>query len=99
MGTVNDYVHPKMLCTYQLLESIALQYRIKQSMKTRIWLSHKGYEIRMQKQSENTKWSKIAPLAPLLEEPLADIGPLSDETIRELKDDLEEKIWEIRSTN
>merc|ERR1711895_306349 len=97
--SIQDYVHPQMLDQYQFLESIALQYRQKKHCRTRIWLNRKGYEVRVQKNGEDLKWSKVSPLAPSVKEPIANIGPLSEDTIKELKDDLEERIWRIHKTN
>jgi len=84
---------------YQYLESITLQYQIKEGMKSRIWMNRKGFELRIQKKESTEQWSKIPPLAPTLNEPLADIGPLSNDTIGELKDDHVENIWYIHHTN
>merc|ERR1712002_1007120 len=75
------------------------QYRQKKQCRMRIWLNRKGYEVRVQKNGDNIKWGKVAPLAPSLKEPMANIGPLSADTIKEIKDDLEERIWKINSTN
>merc|ERR1711895_326132 len=97
--TIQDYVHPQMLDQFQFLESVATQYRQKKHCRTRIWLNRKGYEVRVQKIGENLKWSKVAPLAPSIKEPMANIGPLSTDTIKEIQDDLEERIWKIHKTN
>merc|ERR1711895_30436 len=97
--SIQEYVHPQLMDQYQYLESIAQQYRQKKNCRSRIWLNRKGFEVRVQKIGDNVKWGKVAPLAPSVKEPMANIGPLSDETIKELKDDLEERIWKIHSTN